>query len=269
MIRPPAVAGTFYPDDSDALQSMVSTMLAEATDRNQARPLTQPKAIIAPHAGYIYSGPVAASVYALLEPFRDTIKRVVLLGPAHRVAFRGIATTRADGYATPLGRIEIDKAAIESLSSQPQVMQLDEAHANEHSLEVQLPFLQTVLSTGFTLVPLVVGDATSDEVASVLNQLWGGPETLIVVSTDLSHFHNYETATIQDQATSLAIETYSPQKISGADACGCRPLNGLLTVAKQKRLNIDVVDLRNSGDTAGPRDSVVGYGAYRLTEEAA
>ncbi len=268
MIRPPAVAGTFYPDDGDALHTMVRKMLDDASRRKQSSSATMPKAIIAPHAGYIYSGPIAASVYALLEPFQDTIQRVVLLGPSHRVAFRGLATTSAEGYATPLGNIKIDQAAIALLSDLPQITQLDATHADEHSLEVQLPFLQAILQPGFTLIPLVVGDANPEEVVTVLERLWGGPETLIVISSDLSHFHDYETATARDLATSRAIEAFTPQKISGEDACGSRPLNGLLTIAKQKQLKIKTLDLRNSGDTAGPCDRVVGYGAYSLTEAA-
>jgi len=266
MIRPPAVAGTFYPDDGDALHHMVGQMLDEASCRSEDKLMVKPKAIIVPHAGYLYSGPVAASVYAQLEPFRDTITRVVLLGPSHRIAFRGLATSSAEAYATSLGNTTIDQNAIASVSVLPQVSQLDAAHADEHSLEVQLPFLQTILKSGFTLVPLVVGDASPEEVAAVLEVLWGGTDTLIVISTDLSHFHDYETATARDLKTSRAIEAFEPQKISGEDACGCRPLNGLLTIAKQKGLKIKREDLRNSGDTAGSRERVVGYGAYRLTE---
>jgi len=266
IIRPPAVAGAFYPDDSVTLQNVVRQMLEGASQRGQRSLTTMPKAIIVPHAGYIYSGPIAASVYTQLEPFRDTITRIVLLGPSHRIAFRGLATSSAEAYATPLGNIMIDQAAIASISILPQIIQLDAAHRDEHSLEVQLPFLQTVLNPEFTLIPLVVGDASADEVADVLEALWGGPETLIVISTDLSHFHDYETAATRDQITSDAIETFAPEKISGEDACGCRPLNGLLTIAKQKQLIIKRLDMCNSGDTAGPRDSVVGYAAYRLTE---
>ncbi len=267
IIRPPAVAGTFYPDEGNTLHRMVRQMLDDASRRQQTSSVTKSKAIITPHAGYIYSGPIAASVYALLEPFRETIRRIVLLGPSHRVAFRGLATTSAGGYATPLGNIKIDQTTIATLSTLPQITQLDAAHADEHSIEVQLPFLQAILQPGFTLVPLVVGDANPEEVATVLERLWGGPETLIVISSDLSHFHDYESATAQDLTTSRAIEAFAPQEISGEDACGCRPLNGLLTIARQKRLKIKTLDLRNSGDTAGPRDRVVGYGAYSLTEE--
>ena len=220
-----------------------------------------PKAVIVPHAGYVYSGPVAAAAYALLAPARGVITRVVLLGPAHRVGFSGLALSSADHFATPLGRVPVDRAAVEQLSGLPQVQVLDAAHAHEHSLEVQLPFLQEVLCD-FTVVPLVVGDAEPEEVGAVLDRLWGGPETLIVVSSDLSHYHDYETARRLDRATSQAVEALASEAIGHDQACGRNPIIGLLHVARKKGLTARTVDLRNSGDTAGARDRVVGYGAY-------
>ena len=225
--------------------------------------LTVPKALIAPHAGYIYSGPIAANAYARLLTGRGTIRRVVLLGPSHRVAFHGLAVSSADGFDTPLGSIPLDKALIQSISRLPQVHFLDQAHAREHSLEVHLPFLQMVLDD-FTLLPLVVGDATAQEVGEVLEQVWGGPETVIIVSSDLSHYHDYETAIRMDSATSRAIESLRPEDIDYDHACGRNPINGLLYIARKKGLHAETVDMRNSGDTAGPRDQVVGYGAYAL-----
>jgi AmmeMemoRadiSam system protein B len=255
-IRFPAVAGMFYPDDPRALRAAVAGYLDAVTADG-----TVPKAIIAPHAGYVYSGPVAAAAYARLRRARGAIRRVILLGPSHRVGFAGLALPDADYFDTPLGRIAIDRDALKNLSTLPQVQVLDAAHAREHSLEVQLPFLQEVLGE-FLLVPLVVGDASPEEVGEVIERLWGGPETLIVVSSDLSHYHDYATAQKLDRATSHAIERLLPQDIGFDQACGRNPVNGLLHVARKKGLTARTVDLRNSGDTAGPRDQVVGYGAY-------
>jgi AmmeMemoRadiSam system protein B len=254
--RRPAVAGLFYPRDPRELKRMVDGYLAQATAED-----TPPKALIAPHAGYIYSGPIAASAYATLAPAHATITRVVLLGPAHRVPVRGLAASSATQFETPLGAIDVDRDAIELALTLPQVKLVDEAHALEHSLEVQLPFLQEVLDR-FSLAPFVVGDAGADEVAEVLDLLWGGSETLIVISSDLSHYHDYATARRLDAATTLAIESLRPQDIGFDQACGRIPVNGLLALARRRGLHAQTLDLRNSGDTAGPRDQVVGYGAY-------
>jgi AmmeMemoRadiSam system protein B len=258
-IRPAAVAGLFYSDDPDQLRADILHHLKGAS-RNLDTP---PKAIIAPHAGYVYSGPVAASAYALLEPLAQTIKHVILLGPSHRLAFRGIATPDADIFATPLGQVKINRQLCQAAEQFEFVQPIPAAHAQEHSLEVQLPFLQTLLAD-FDLTPLVVGDCPASDVARLLDSLWGGDDTLIVISSDLSHYHNYEVARRLDASTSQAIEQMQPENISYDDACGRAPLNGLLTLAKQKHLQINTLDLRNSGDTAGSRDRVVGYGAYAV-----
>ncbi|MDX1823350.1 MAG: AmmeMemoRadiSam system protein B [Thiohalomonadales bacterium] len=259
-IRQPAVAGMFYPGDTDELHQTIEAYLQEAVQKHpEAQAI--PKAIIVPHAGYIYSGPVAASAYARLLPAREQIHRVILLGPSHRVPFRGLASSSATHFVTPLGQIPLDRQLIDKLQTFPQVQQLDQAHALEHSLEVHLPFLQEILND-FSLVPLVVGDTRPEEVAEVLEAVWGGPETLIVISSDLSHYHDYATAQKMDQATSRAIEALQPEAIHYDDACGRNPVNGLLELARRKGLHANTVDLRNSGDTAGPRDQVVGYGAY-------
>jgi len=255
-VRNPAVAGLFYPDDPRELRAMLTDYLAAASAAGGV-----PKAIIVPHAGYIYSGPIAASAYARVKPARGTITRVLLLGPAHRVGFRGLALPSADYFVTPLGRIAVDREAVGKISALPQVHVQDVAHAQEHSLEVHLPFLQEVLGD-FQLVPLVVGDAGAEDVGEVLDLLWGGPETLIVVSSDLSHYHDYRTAQKLDRATSEAIEQLRPQDIDYDSACGCNPVNGLLHVARKRGLKAKTIDLRNSGDTAGSHDRVVGYGAY-------
>jgi MEMO1 family protein len=261
--RPTAVAGLFYPAEREQLRNDVQGYL-DAADTARDKPV--PKAIIAPHAGYIYSGPVAASAYARLQPARDRIHRVVLLGPSHRVPFRGLATSGADTFSTPLGEIALDRDAIQLLLTLPQVQQLDEAHAQEHSLEVHLPFLQETIDN-FTLVPLVVGDASPGEVAEALEQLWGDDETLIVVSSDLSHYHDYTTAQQMDRATSAAIESLQIDSIHGDNACGYAPVSGLLYLVKQHGLHASTIDLRNSFDTAGAnnpgaQNRVVGYGAY-------
>jgi AmmeMemoRadiSam system protein B len=259
-IRMPAVAGMFYPDNPSELQAMLAQMLGAAPPDLPDGEL--PKAVIAPHAGYIYSGPVAASLYAPLARARGKIEKVVLLGPSHRVAFSGLAASSADEFVTPLGNIAVDLAAIRQLLQLPQVHLLDQAHAREHSLEVHLPFLQMALGQ-FSLIPLVVGEASPAEVAQALEQVWGGAETLIVVSSDLSHFHDYDTARRLDAQTTLAIEQLR-EDIEPEQACGCRPLNGLLHLARQRGMQCRTIDLRNSGDTAGTKDRVVGYGAYVL-----
>lgn len=258
-VRQAAVAGHFYPADAVKLREMINNMLHLAETASLSTAV--PKAMIAPHAGYIYSGPIAASAYVLLKPRRDIIRRVVLLGPAHRVPLEGLGMSSADFFATPLGPIPVDRAALESIKNLPQVQLLDEAHRQEHSLEVHLPFLQTVLND-FSLVPLVVGDATPLEVAEVLDRLWGGDETLVVISSDLSHYQNYQTAQQMDRATSDAIEALQEDRIADDQACGRVPVSGLLHLAKFKGLHAKTIDLRNSGDTAGPRSEVVGYGAY-------
>jgi AmmeMemoRadiSam system protein B len=258
-IRQPAVAGTFYPSGRQELQTMLDAMLAEAEATGPV-----PKAMIVPHAGYIYSGPVAATGYARLRQAAARIRRVILMGPAHRVPVRGLALPDADAFNTPLGEIALDAEAMRSLLVLPQVHMDATAHQLEHSLEVHLPFLQTVLDD-FTLVPLVVGDASADEVCEVIEQVWGGPETLLVISSDLSHYHDYETAQRLDAATSRAIEALALEDIGYDQACGRAPVSGLLLYARQHGLSLKTIDLRNSGDTAGPRSQVVGYGTYVLS----
>jgi AmmeMemoRadiSam system protein B len=255
-IRPAAVAGRFYPGDAAELTTLVNALLAA-----RRSDLPPPKAAIAPHAGYLYSGPIAASAYARIANGRKVIRRVVLLGPSHRVALRGMAVSDAAAFATPLGTVPVDAKAMVALRQLPQVMVSEEAHRLEHSLEVHLPFLQRCL-TDFTLVPLVVGEAEAEEVEDVLERLWGGPETLIVVSSDLSHYHDYETARRLDRATSDAIVALEPSAIHYEQACGRNPILGLLRAARRRGMDVEVADLRNSGDTAGPRERVVGYGAY-------
>lgn len=261
-VRPPAVAGMFYPAAAQELAREVGALLAGAASGARGKPV--PKAIIAPHAGYVYSGSIAATAYARLAPARGTITRVVLLGPVHRVPVRGLALPGATVLATPLGNIAIDADAVATLSRMPQVTASPAAHAPEHSLEVHLPFLQTVLDE-FAVVPLAVGAATADEVAQVLDALWGGAETLIVVSSDLSHYLGYHEAQAVDRATAQAILDLRTD-ISHEQACGGTPVNGLVLAARRRGLTPQLLDLRNSGDTAGDRRRVVGYGAFAFYE---
>jgi hypothetical protein len=260
-VRDAAVAGRFYPGNPIELAATVDHYLAEA----KPPPGPVPKAIIAPHAGYIYSGPVAATAYARLKPAKGTITRVVLLGPCHRVPLRGLALSSAAAFATPLGHVPIDKAAIQTILDLPHVKIFDETHADEHSLEVHLPFLQRTLGP-FSLVPLVVGDAEADPVAEVIERLWGGPETLIVVSSDLSHYLPYDRARAIDAKTCRAIETLDTAAIGYDQACGRIPVGGLLALAKRRGLKVSTVDIRNSGDTAGDKSRVVGYGSWLFVE---
>ena len=255
-IRSAAVAGQFYPAKSSELSALIKSSLADINQSGQA-----PKAIIAPHAGYIYSGPIAASAYASLASTSSAIRRVVLLGPAHRMAFEGLATTSHDAFETPLGNVPVEPNAIQSLLTLPQVKVLDEAHTLEHSLEVHLPFLQVLLDD-FQVIPLLVGQATKEDVAEALQSVWGGDETLIVISSDLSHYQNYDTAKRMDKASSALIEKLDANRLNGDMACGYQAINGLLHLAKQKHLKARTLDCRNSGDTAGSKDRVVGYGAY-------
>jgi len=260
--RAPAVAGLFYPGEHRSLTRTLAELLSSAPSDHAVAP----KALIAPHAGYVYSGPIAAQAYARLSAARDTIRRVVLLGPTHRVAVRGIALPAAERFVTPLGPVDIDADAVKRLRSLPQVCVSDEAHALEHSLEVHLPFLQTVIAH-FALVPLAVGYVEPDEVAEVIEAVYGGPETLIVVSSDLSHYLPYAQAQSVDRSTCDAILALRSD-IDHEHACGATPVAGLNVVARRKGLKPELIDLRNSGDTAGDRSRVVGYASFAFYEAA-
>jgi hypothetical protein len=260
----PAAAGRFYPDDPDELQAAVDAVMEPAL--RQVDPGTKaPKAVIAPHAGYIYSGPVAASAYARLASARDTIRRVVLLGPAHREPNVTVAASSADVWATPLGDVTIDVAGRDALLASPPVVVDDGAHRFEHSLEVHLPFVQAVLGD-VEVLPLVTGRVSADVVADVLGEVWGGPETAIVVSSDLSHYHDHATAARLDRETAEAIVDRRPEGVGLDRACGVFALRGLLVAARNRQLDISLLDLRTSADTAGPPDRVVGYGSFAVTE---
>jgi AmmeMemoRadiSam system protein B len=252
------VAGTFYPADPHVLAADVQ---GYQRDSAPAAAAASPNAQGVPHAGFVYSGPVAASAYATLRGRRTPVERVVLLGPSHRVALAGLAATAADAFVTPLGSVPIDRDAVERALRLPQVRLAESAHEFEHSLEVQLPFLQQALDD-FRLAPFAVGDADAAAVDEVLEALWGGDETLIVVSTDLSHYYDYATAQRLDADTTRAIESGEPGRLGPESACGRVPLRGLLVAARRHGLRCHTLDVRNSGDTAGPRDQVVGYGAY-------
>jgi AmmeMemoRadiSam system protein B len=256
-VRPPAVAGQFYPGNSRRLRADVTSLLAQASRYKGDRPA----ALIAPHAGYIYSGKVAATAFAGLGDKPDTIRRVVVIGPAHYVPFRGVAIATVDAFETPLRRIALDREAIAKLADLPFLVQADAPHAPEHALEVELPFLQMLLGD-FTLVPLLVGDATPQQVAEVLARLWDGSRTLIVISSDLSHYHDYDTARRLDAATAALIERGAWSELNSSRACGFLPVAGLLIEAARRGLKAQRLALCNSGDTAGDCTSVVGYGAW-------
>lgn len=255
-VRPPAVAGLFYPDDPGELSDTVEALLGVP----HPPPGRLPKALIAPHAGYAYSGPVAGGAYGWLRPHARALRRIVLLGPSHRVWFRGLAFPQAREFATPLGNVYVDGESLARLGYLPAVFFSDEPHALEHSLEVQLPFLQRVAPAA-EIVPVVAGDASAAEVATLVDALWGGEDTLIVASSDLSHYHPYPLAQTLDAATAKAI-LEGREDLSGEQACGCVVLNGLAQAVRGRGLHAELLDLRNSGDTAGERARVVGYGAF-------
>ena len=258
-VHPPQVAGAFYPGGRDECAETVMRCLGRA----RATPPMDPKVIVAPHAGHVYSGEVAATVFAPLAARRRTIRRVVVVGPAHRSGFDGLATTSTDAWATPLGTVPVDWPAIAPPLSMPGFRVLDAVFTGEHSLEVHLPFLQQVLDD-FTIVPILVGAASHAAVERVLARVWGGPETLVLISTDLSHFHDYETARRLDGATAQRIELMRPDEIDGEGACGHRGLRGALARARVLDLRVTALDVRNSGDTRGGRNRVVGYGAFAM-----
>jgi MEMO1 family protein len=261
-IRPPAVAGTFYPADAARLRGVIEGYLDDAGCSRAGRP---PKAVIAPHAGYVYSGPVAGRAFAALAEIASEIRRAVVIGPAHYVAMRGLAAPTVEAFRTPLGDVPLDRDAIAELLDLPQVALADAPHQPEHALEVELPFLQAVLGE-FALVPLVVGEATPVEVAEVLDRLWDGTATMIVISSDLSHYESYARAREHDGATAAAIERFDHSALGPRDACGHLPIAGLLLEARRRGMQALRLDLRNSGDTAGTKDQVVGYGAWAFCE---
>lgn len=257
-VRPPAVAGLFYPAAATDLEAAIKAFL-----EGRAGTGPVPKAIVAPHAGYVYSGPIAGTAFARVVPARGRITRVVILGPAHRTPDAGIAASGADAFATPLGQLAVDTGARDALVDAGLVAIRDDAHAGEHSLEVQLPFVQVGLDD-VTVLPLAVGQAPPDLVAEVLERVWGGEETLVVVSTDLSHYRDHATATEIDRRTADAVVARRPDRLGRYDACGVIPLQGLLMAADARGLGVELLDLRTSADTAGGPDRVVGYGAFAV-----
>jgi len=256
--RKAAVAGMFYESDRYRLRAQVDSLLAGATSQLESTP----DALIVPHAGYIYSGATAAKAYTSLVARRDEIQRVVLLGPAHRVYLNGMAVPSVNSFATPFGEVELDRKTIDRITVKHGVITSDEAHRQEHCLEVQLPFLQSILGD-FSLVPILVGDCKADIVAALIDELWGGPETLLVVSSDLSHFHSYDEARQIDASTcGLILDKFT--HLTGEQACGAHAINGLMCAKHCKPLTVEMLDACNSGDTAGSKDRVVGYGAFIL-----
>ena len=269
-IRPPAVASMFYPGGATELRKAVQNYLSNADTEEDVSQLKKEeiaelRTLIVPHAGYIYSGKIAASAYRLLEQNQNRFKRVLLLGPAHRAWLQGAAFPETDAFETPLGEITLDKELIEKILAEFSWISVsDEAHSEEHCLEVQLPFLQETLGD-FELLPLVVGETKTEQITEIIQQFSEDSETLIVISTDLSHFHDYQTAREIDARTANAIELLEQNRISTEDACGAYPLRGALLAASQNQWNVHRLGLCNSGDTAGDRGRVVGYGAWAMT----
>jgi AmmeMemoRadiSam system protein B len=257
-VRYPAVADMFYPADPMELAHTINNLVSYAKEVSHI-----PKAIITPHAGYIYSGEIAANAFAALIKVAKQIRRVVIMGPAHHYPFRGVAASSADYFLTPLGKIELDQDAIAKIIGLPRVTISDEAHLYEHSIEVQLPFLQVLLSD-FKLIPLLANTSPIEYITQVLDALWGGDETLIIVSSDLSHYHPYAEAQTMDKQVAQAILDGKIEAIKDENACGALPIRALVQIAKQKNLQAKLIDLRNSGDTAGTKDKVVGYGAFHF-----
>lgn len=264
IVRPAAVAGSFYPADPVELRGMVDDLLAKA--RATVSPSARaPKAIIVPHAGYVYSGPTAALAYAAVERLRGTVTRAVVIGPTHRIPVRGVALPGADYFETPLGRVHVPEDwALRALRGLPYVGEFPPTHAGEHAVEVQLPFLQRALGT-IEAIPLNAGDASPGEVADVIEALWGGPETLIVISSDLSHYHPYDEAKALDAQTIERIEACRVP-IRHDRACGATGVNGMLTVCRRRSLHPRLLGAANSGDTLGGREQVVGYSAFAIEE---
>jgi MEMO1 family protein len=260
-LRPAACAGRFYPAAPQDLRNVVSDSLRAG--RSPSGPM--PQAVIAPHAGYRYSGPVAGSAFVRWQGAGEGNRRVVVIGPSHYVEFEGVALSSAAAFETPLGEVPIDRDGIDRIGALPQVRVHDAAHAPEHCLEVELPFLQVVFEQ-FDLVPLLVGSASDRDVDEVLGRLWEGQETRLVISSDLSHYHDYQDASVIDQQTARAIEELRPEEVTSDRACGSKAVRGLLRLAQRHKLTVTTVDLRNSGDTAGSRDRVVGYGAFLFTQ---
>lgn len=265
--RLPAVAGQFYPADPERLEIDVRRYLVEANGPDDCEDYPLVKAIIAPHAGYPYSGPIAASAYLQLACSDIPVRRFILVGPAHYAPVQGLAISGAAAFDTPLGRVPIDEAVRANLLAQPGITIDDAAHAPEHCLEVQLPFLQE-LFLDFSIVPLLVGHTTAEEIAAALESVWDGPDTRIIISSDLSHYHDWQTARRLDGETAEAIVALQPEALRGDSACGRAAIAGLLLAARRRKIQAETIDLRNSGDTGGPHDRVVGYGAFVFTETA-
>ncbi|MEQ8286879.1 AmmeMemoRadiSam system protein B [Thalassospira sp.] len=271
IIRPPAVAGSFYPADADILRSEIDGLIDAALHSDVTQDDAIPKAIIVPHAGLMFSGAIAALGFATVRALKGKIKRILIIGPAHRMAFQGIALAKADGFATPLGNLRCDLGALQTALALPQVQILDDAHKQEHGLEIELPFIQRLFgeNADIGIVPLLVGRCSPRQVNEVIEKLWGGPETLIVISSDLSHFHDYDTAKNMDGRTRAMIEAFDAENIGSDDACGALPVAGMLLSARKRNMRIATLGMRNSGDVTGDKSRVVGYGAWALYDGVA
>lgn len=259
-IQHPVVAGTFYPDNPSRLKQMLKYLLSKTSAHKK-----QARALIVPHAGYIYSGAIAATAYARLRAEKQNIKKIVLIGPSHHLGFQGVALNTAEQFLTPLGAIAVNGEAIKRIATLPFAHFINQAYSKEHSLEVHLPFLQSVIGT-FSLIPVVTGKVSAEQLCELIELFWGDLETIIIISSDLSHFLEYEAAQHQDKKTSAFIEQLQYEKLDRRAACGYIPISGLLALARKKSLQVKTLDLRNSADTAGSahKNRVVGYGSYAI-----
>lgn len=260
--RRTVAAGRFYSADPRELAETVDGLLAAASIGTGPAPV----GIVVPHAGYQYSGAVAATAYARLASSLP-VERVLVLGPAHFVPVAGCAVPAAAAFETPLGSVPVDAVCCERLAQFPGVVRDDAPHAPEHSVEVQLPFLQRLLPTDWELVPIVVGRAEAEVVVGVIDSA-AGPDTAVVCSTDLSHYLDQEQAAARDRRTAEAIVGRRADEIGDRDACGAAALRGVLAWARRRDVSVELLDLRTSGDTSGDRSRVVGYGAFALVPEA-
>lgn len=253
--RKPTVAGLFYPSETDNLSKLITDLL------NQKPPVSFTKMLIVPHAAYQYIGEILAQSYLHLFSRSQQIKTVVLLTPSHHIKFNGIAITSKDCYLTPFGEVIIDSDAMMTLLNFPQVVMFDDAHIKEHSIEIHLPFLQTILPS-FSLVPLIIGETNSYNILEILEKLWEQEETLIIASMNLSHYQTYNIAQELDQRTSQAIESLHWQSLQTNQICNIHLISSLLQLAHQKSLTPKTIKVCNSGDLTGIKNRVVGYGAF-------
>ena len=258
-IKQADVAGMFYPGEEASLRQMVDGFIQKALSFD-----LRPRAIIAPHAGYIYSGSIAGTAYKTIAAVRDQIENVIIMSPAHRFYLRGIALHMADAFATPLGNIPVNIGIVKKIKQFSSVQWEERSFIQEHGLETHLPFIQRAFKPGIKIVPMIVGECQESEVAEILESVWEDPRNFVIISSDLSHFHSYADAKKLDRNTVDLIQNLDSQSLDTEFACGHYPICGLLNLARNRKLKIKALDIRSSGDTAGSKESVVGYGSFAV-----